>query len=56
MLVDVFDPATKQLLWRGEGVATVSDNPRKYSQNLQQTVTAILKKFPRASGGLAQRT
>lgn len=49
VIVDVFDPKTKELLWRGQGVAAVSDNQQQYEQELQTTVTAILAKFPVAS-------
>ena len=46
VLVDVFDPKTKDLLWRGQGVAAVSDNQAQYEQELKKTVAAIVDKFP----------
>jgi hypothetical protein len=46
VIVDVFDAKTKDLLWRGQGVATVSDDERQYEQDLKQTVEAIVDKFP----------
>jgi hypothetical protein len=49
VIVDVIDAATKELLWRGQGVSTVSSDPAKYTAELQKTVTAILNKFPQAS-------
>jgi hypothetical protein len=49
VIVDVVNPSTKELLWRGQGVAAVSDNEAQYEQDLWKTVTAILEKFPRAS-------
>ena len=48
VIVDVVDPSTRELLWRGQGVATVSDDEAQYEQDLWKTVTAILEKFPRA--------
>jgi len=48
VIVDVVDPNTRELLWRGQGVAAVSDDEAKYEQDLWKTVTAILEKFPRA--------
>jgi hypothetical protein len=48
VVVDVLDSKTKELLWRGSGVARVSDNQKEYEQELQKAVTAILDKFPRA--------
>jgi len=54
VIVDVFDPKTKDLLWRGQGVAAVSDNQDQYAQELQTTVAAILAKFPAAAAKVAQ--
>ena len=51
VIVDVVDPRTKELLWRGQGVAAVSDDEAKYEQELAKTVTAILGKFPQAPQG-----
>ncbi len=48
VIVDVIDPHTHELLWRGQGVSHVSDNEQEYEQDLWKTVTAILQKFPRA--------
>lgn len=49
VIVDVIDPRTMELVWRGQGVATVSDNPTKYAQELDKSVGAILDKFPAAA-------
>jgi hypothetical protein len=54
VIVDVFDPKTKDLLWRGQGVAPVSDNQEQYVQDLQTTVGSILAKFPAAAPRVAQ--
>jgi hypothetical protein len=54
VIVDVIDPATRRLLWRGQGVSDVSDDPRKYAAELQKTVTAIVDKFPRAQTRVAE--
>jgi Domain of unknown function (DUF4136) len=54
VIVDVIDPNTKQLLWRGQGVSDVSDNPQKYAQELEKTITAIVDKFPRAAAHVAE--
>jgi hypothetical protein len=48
VIVDVVDPTTKTLLWRGKGVAQVSDSPATYEKELGKTVNAILSKFPSA--------
>jgi hypothetical protein len=47
VIIDVVDPATHELLWRGEGSAAVSDDPDKYAQELEKAVNAILAKFPK---------
>jgi hypothetical protein len=51
VIVDVVDPNTKELLWRGQGVATVSDDEAQYEKDLWKAVTAILDKFPQAQQG-----
>src|SRR5216683_6250539 len=53
VIVDVFDPKTKDLLWRGQGVAAVSDNEAQYEQELKKTVEAIVDKFPASTGKVA---
>jgi hypothetical protein len=54
LFVDVFDPKTKDLLWRGQGIAPVSANEQVYEQDLQKAVEAVVDKFPAASGKVAQ--
>jgi len=49
VIVDVVDPQTRTLLWRGQGVADVSNDPKKYTKELAKTVSAILSKFPQAA-------
>jgi len=48
VIIDVVDPRSHELLWRGSGVATVSDDVQQYMKDMDQTVAAILEKFPRA--------
>jgi hypothetical protein len=48
VVVDVIDAKTRELLWRGKGLARVSDDERGYELDLQKTVTAIVARFPRA--------
>lgn len=55
VIIDVIDPTTKELLWRGRGVAAVSDNERTYESDLEKTVTAVLNKFPMAHPDLSVR-
>ena len=49
VIVDVIDPKTMELIWRGQGVATVSDDPATYNKELDKSVSKILNSFPPAS-------
>jgi hypothetical protein len=49
LIVDVTDPRTNQLLWRGQAVAHVSHNPDKYHDELIKAVNKIVAKFPQAT-------
>ena len=48
VIVDVVDPATHELLWRGRGVSAVSDDPDQYAKDLQEAAAAIVAHFPAA--------
>ncbi len=48
VVIDVVNPDTRELLWRGSGVATVSDNPKKYASQLNEAVGKIVGRFPPA--------
>jgi hypothetical protein len=48
VIVDLVDPGSRQLLWRGQGVAQVSNNPNKYVNELGKVVNSIAKKLPAA--------
>jgi hypothetical protein len=55
VVVDVIDPATKELLWRGQGQAAVSQDPATYTAELAKTVQAIVAKFPAAGAEVTQQ-
>lgn len=47
MVIDLFDRASKQLVWRGTATATVSDDPKKNAKTIQKAVEKMFKnKFP----------
>jgi hypothetical protein len=48
VIIDVINPSTKELLWRGQGVARVSDDEPQYEQDLRKTIRAVLDEFPHA--------
>jgi hypothetical protein len=49
VIVDVINPKTKELLWRGQGQADVSDDPQTYAKELARTVAKIVDRFPEAT-------
>jgi hypothetical protein len=51
VIVDIVDPKSQQLLWRGQGAEPVSTDPAKYVSGLNTVVGAILAKFPQATPG-----
>ena len=48
LLIDVIDPATMQLLWRGSGTGVVDPqaSPEKREQRINEAVEQILADFP----------
>jgi len=48
VIIDVVDPPTRELLWRGQAVARVDSDPAKYVSEIRRTVDAIVKKLPPA--------
>lgn len=48
MVFDAYDPATKQLVWRGSATKTInpSKDPQKNQEELQKGVTKLLANFP----------
>jgi len=46
--VDIYDPAAKQLVWRGAASKTIDDkaNPEKRQKNLDKAMAKLLKNFP----------
>lgn len=48
VLVDLFDPARKQLVWRGDASKTLDLNkdPDKNYRNLQKAMTKLFKNYP----------
>jgi hypothetical protein len=55
VIVDVIDAKRRELLWRGQGVAVVSDDVSEYVAELKRTVAAILRTFPAAQPPVVAR-
>jgi Domain of unknown function (DUF4136) len=49
VVVDVIDPRTQELLWRGEGTARLSDDPAENVKELAKAAEAVVRKFPAAT-------
>ena len=48
LIIDIADSKTKQLIWRGTGIEYLEENetPEDITASINQTVTAILDRFP----------
>ena len=49
VIVDAIDPATHELLWRGQGTAKVDADPNEYIEVARKAVHEIVEKYPSAS-------
>jgi Domain of unknown function (DUF4136) len=49
VIIDVVDPGSRTLLWRGQGVAQVSDDPDDYIEQLEKVVNQTVRRFPEAT-------
>ena len=51
LLIDLVDPASRQLVWRGTGVSRVRDakSPEQREEIVRDTVSRILESFPPTS-------
>ena len=51
LLVNLYDPTKKQLVWRGEAEKTldIKKDPDKNYRNLQKAVAKLLKNYPPGS-------
>jgi hypothetical protein len=49
VVIDVVHAGTRELLWRGEGRAELSDDPAKNVEQLAKAASAIVAKFPEAT-------
>jgi len=52
LLVDLYDPAKKQLIWRGDASKTLDlkKDPDKNYKNLQKAMTKLFKNYPPQAG------
>ncbi len=52
LLIDLYDPARKQLVWRGDGTKTIDlkRDPDKNYRNLQKAMAKLFKNYPPQAG------
>jgi hypothetical protein len=48
VVVDVIDPRTQELLWRGEGRARLSSDPAENVKELARAAEKVVRKYPAA--------
>jgi hypothetical protein len=46
LVVDIYDAAKKELVWRGAISGTVSDNPQKNEKNIDKGLVKLFKSYP----------
>jgi len=44
--VDIFDAKNKQMIWRGTGSETVSQDPEENTEKIHEVTSAMFEKFP----------
>jgi hypothetical protein len=52
LLVNLYDPARKQLIWRGDAIKSIDlqKHPDKNYKNLQKAMTRLFKNYPPKAG------
>jgi hypothetical protein len=56
VIVDVIDPVTRELLWRGAGQARLSNDMSENVELLAKAAAAIVARFPQAPPALIAGT
>ena len=51
LIIDLYDPETKKLVWRGTGTVTVKDKPEKQIKQVDNILTKIGKKWDKVVHG-----
>ena len=46
LMLELYDPVKKQLIWQGVGTKTVNEDPKKREKGIPKKVTAIMKQYP----------
>ena len=46
LVIDIFDSRTKEAIWRGTAMKTLSDNPQKLADSINKAIAKMFKSFP----------
>ena len=46
LMIELFDPKDKKLIWQAIGTKTVSEDPKKREKGIPKKVAAIMKVYP----------
>jgi hypothetical protein len=46
LVIDIFDGRTKEAVWRGTSSKTLSGNPEKNAQHLNEAIRKMFRNFP----------
>jgi hypothetical protein len=46
LMIEMFDPNSKNLIWQALGVKTVNEDPKKRAKDIPKKVNAIMSKYP----------
>jgi len=50
LVIGMFDPASKQLVWRGSASKTLKKDPDKNYRNLEKAIAKLFRNYPRGAG------
>ena len=51
LIIDIYEPEAKKLIWRGTGTVTVKDKPEKQIKQVDNILTKIGKKWDKITDG-----
>jgi len=51
LIIDAFDAVEKKMVWRGTGTVTVKEDPDKQSQQIENILTKLGKKWKKIHAG-----
>jgi hypothetical protein len=54
LVIDIFDARSKEAVWRGTAMKTLSDNPQKVGESINKAIEKMFRAFPPASAASAR--